>query len=207
MIYRELPEITESFFKLKSAGGYYEGIKGKPGLFEGSGLNNCTCAAWGLFAKTENNPACRVGCGTRTTATPYDASKWYELTQDGYKRSQTPEEGSIICYKNHVAFVNEILDNGDLVIIESGYGAKNQNGLWTKTVKASENYYRGKIYGDFVGFILPKKQPAKQPEIALEDAIERIAREVLKGTYGNGEARKNALYKAIQGKVNELCRN
>ena len=74
-------------------------------------------------------------------------------------------------------------------------------------MKASENYYRGKIYGDFVGFILPKRKPVEQPEIALEDAIERIAREVLKGTYGNGEARKTALYKAIQGKVNELCRN
>ena len=202
MIYRTMPEITEPFFKLKSAGGYYEGIKGSPELFEGSGLNNCTCAAWGLFAMQEKNPSCGVG---GRIAAPYDAKEWFKIS-DGYKHDQTPEEGAIICFENHVAFINEILDNGDLVIIESGYGSNNTAGLWKKTLTKSSGYYRGKIYGNVVGFIHPKHAP-EAPEMPLEDAIERIAREVLKGTYGNGEARKMALYKAIQGKVNELCRN
>ena len=38
----------------------------------------------------------------------------------------------------------------------------------------------------------------------LENAIETIAQAVIAGRYGTGEARKNALYNAIQGKVNEI---
>lgn len=41
-------------------------------------------------------------------------------------------------------------------------------------------------------------------ETTLDDALIIIAKEVLKGTYGNGDDRKTAIYKAVQEKVNEL---
>lgn len=42
--------------------------------------------------------------------------------------------------------------------------------------------------------------PPAQPD----DCITAIARDVIAGKYGNGEDRKNRLYNAIQGRVNEL---
>lgn len=42
--------------------------------------------------------------------------------------------------------------------------------------------------------------------ITLDAALMRIAQEVIKGSYGNGNARKENIYKAVQTKVNELCK-
>lgn len=41
-------------------------------------------------------------------------------------------------------------------------------------------------------------------DIKIEDAISRIAIEAINGVYGNGEDRKNNIYKVIQDRVNEL---
>lgn len=205
-IYNKIPDINSKYFKLTSAGGYYDGIAGSPQVASGSGLNNCCCAAWGLFAMRENNPACLVGCTGRSTAKPYNAGEWFGLV-DEYERGQEPKEGALICFKNHIAFVNEVLKNGDIVIYESGYGAKNNNGIWAKTLTKESGYYRGKIYGDFMGFIYPKEKQETKEDITLEQALVRMAEEVMKGTYGNGKyARSNALYNAIQSKVNELMK-
>lgn len=44
----------------------------------------------------------------------------------------------------------------------------------------------------------------KEYSISLENALSVIASEVLKGTFGNGEYRKENIYKAVQNKVNKL---
>ena len=52
-------------------------------------------------------------------------------------------------------------------------------------------------------------EPAKQnntSSITLEQALTKIAQEVLNGRFGNGDARKNAIYSAVQKRVNELSR-
>lgn len=59
----------------------------------------------------------------------------------------------------------------------------------------------GKLSGSVELTINVKEE---QQETTLDTALEVIANEVLKGTYGNGEDRKNAIYKAVQSKVNEL---
>lgn len=41
-------------------------------------------------------------------------------------------------------------------------------------------------------------------ETTLDEALTTIAKEVLKGSYGNGDSRKANIYKAVQEKVNEL---
>ena len=46
--------------------------------------------------------------------------------------------------------------------------------------------------------------PTAKPSQTLDDAITTIAIAVLDGRYGNGDARKQALYDAIQSRVNEL---
>ena len=41
-------------------------------------------------------------------------------------------------------------------------------------------------------------------EITSEQAINKLAQDVIKGLYGSGTARKENLYKAIQNEVNKL---
>lgn len=41
-------------------------------------------------------------------------------------------------------------------------------------------------------------------EITTEQAINKMAQDVIKGLYGSGTARKENLYKAIQNEVNKL---
>ena len=40
--------------------------------------------------------------------------------------------------------------------------------------------------------------------ITTEEAIEKMAEDVLNGLYGNGDTRKNNIYLAVQNKVNKL---
>lgn len=41
-------------------------------------------------------------------------------------------------------------------------------------------------------------------EITTEQAINKMAQDVIKGLYGSGTARKENLYKAIQSEVNKI---
>lgn len=49
---------------------------------------------------------------------------------------------------------------------------------------------------------------AKEPVIsdAVRDAVTVLAREVIAGKFGNGETRKEKLYRMVQDRVNQLCR-
>ena len=49
-----------------------------------------------------------------------------------------------------------------------------------------------------------KPQPVPQPTNDLNNAITVMANAVIAGKFGNGEARKNALYDTIQSRVNQL---
>lgn len=50
-----------------------------------------------------------------------------------------------------------------------------------------------------------KTEPSPKPDTSeLDKAIDIFAREVLAGRFGNGDARKEAIYKAVQDRVNEM---
>ena len=75
---------------------------------------------------------------------------------DGYERGQTPKLGSVMCYSKdggagHVAFVEEIYSNGDVLSSNSGY---NGTRFFTKKLTKSSNYNFGSKY-HFQGFIYP----------------------------------------------------
>lgn len=42
--------------------------------------------------------------------------------------------------------------------------------------------------------------------ITTDDALKKMAEDVLDGKYGNGDTRKNNIYLAVQNKVNELSK-
>ena len=204
MIFKEIPSVKESVFKLRAYGGVYDGIVGKKQIYDGCGLNNCTCAAWGLMALYLGDSNCRIGCGTRTKNQPYDAGQWYNLNNDLFEQSAIPVEGSIICYTNHVAFVNEVKPSGDIVVLESGYGSNNKAGIWKYPLYKVNNYNHGTIYGSWQGFKVPKS--IEIPEVTTQEAIHKMALDVIAGKYGNGITRKNNIYKAIQAEVNKILK-
>ena len=75
---------------------------------------------------------------------------------DGYERGQTPRLGAVMCYSKdggagHVAFVEEIYSNGDVLSSNSGY---NGSRFFTKKLTKSSNYNFGSKY-HFQGFIYP----------------------------------------------------
>lgn len=81
-------------------------------------------------------------------------AKSYYNKNDGYERGKTPKLGSIICFDKkggygHVAFVEEIKKNGDILTSNSGYSGSR---FFTKTLKKSNNYKYSNAY-TFQGFI------------------------------------------------------
>lgn len=119
----------------------------------GSCLPNCVGYAWGRFYEI---------IGKRPALSRANAENWYGYTSDGYKRSQTPSLGAVICWRKgqagvasdgagHVAIVEEVKNNGDIVTSNSAYGGTR---FYTQTVTKASGYSIGSAY-TFQGFILP----------------------------------------------------
>lgn len=202
----------------KDYGGYSPCTTGKIECFEGSTLNNCVGGAWGLFAMAEQNPDCKIGF-IKSGVYPQDAGSWYNDGKgskwDTYERGQEPKLGSVICYSGngsgHVAYVIGI-DGDTLTLLSSGYGNTTQSGFDIRKVRKSNNYDWPTMKGyHFQGFIYPKLVehiPDKPTvtEITTEQAVHKMAEDVIRGLYGNGFLRKEKLYSAIQGEVNKILR-
>ena len=78
----------------------------------------------------------------------------YFKHKDEYKRGLTPKLGAVICFEKknkpgHVAFVEEVKDNGDILVSNSAYNGRR---FFTKTLKKSKNYKYGIGY-TLQGFI------------------------------------------------------
>lgn len=111
-------------------------------------IPNCVGYAWGRFYEiTGKCPKLSKG----------NAENWYAY-KDGYKRGKTPKLGAVICWRKgkagvsldgagHVAIVEEIKSNGDIVISQSGYKSTR---FWTQTIKKgyklSGYVFQGFIY-------------------------------------------------------------
>lgn len=85
-----------------------------------------------------------------------DAHSYWGYVYDDYERGQTPRLGAIICWSKdggagHVAFVEEVYDNGDILSSNSGY---NGSRFYTKKLTKASNYNFGSKY-HFQGFIYP----------------------------------------------------
>lgn len=113
----------------------------------GSVLPNCVGYAWGRYCECQGIHTCKLSTG--------DAENWY-YKRDGYKRGQTPKLGAVICWSDskgagHVAIVEKIYENGDIITSNSAW---NGSYFFIKNLKANNNYYFGSTY-TFQGFIYP----------------------------------------------------
>ena len=142
------PSTSDKNWIHTSKGGYNSCI-----LISGkSVLPNCVGYAWGRF---------REILGSNPKLSRANAENWWSYS-DGYKRGQTPKLGAVICWRKgkagvgsdgagHVAIVEKIYSNGDILISQSGYKSSR---FWTSVVKkgyALKGYvFQGFIYNPAV---------------------------------------------------------
>ncbi len=213
------PSESDKHWIKNTCGGLNECLK----ISGNSCLPNCVGYAWGRFYEL---------IGTRPKLSTGNAENWYDNTADGYKRSDTPKLGAVACWRKgkafnesdgcgHVAIVEEIKPNGDIVCSNSAYGGSR---FYIKTYSKSAGYNSGAL--TFQGFILPpvefeESRPDKLAQEIVqkltetgcgwEDVQERvnelldsvpkksvdeIAIEVIRGDWGAGEERKRRLTEA-----------
>ena len=122
---------------------------------DGYGMPNCTAYAFGRWLE--------LGLGKFPCLG--NAEDWFEAGKKAKLCvSSVPRLGAIACWKagsvrngkdgaGHVAVVEEILDNGDIVVSNSAWRSTE---WYLKTLSAKKDYYFGKNY-DFLGFIYPTK--------------------------------------------------
>ena len=148
------PSATNKFYLKAGKGGYNRAMEINKTTH--SCLPNCVGMVHGRWLESQN----------QTNYSKYDklptgnAENYYPYTKDGYKRGKEPRIGAIICWRKgkagdasdgagHVAFVEEVKSNGDVVTSNSAYGGSR---YYLKTYKKSNNYYMGAKY-IFQGFI------------------------------------------------------
>ena len=101
-------------------------------------------------------------------------------------------------YADHIGVVEQQYGN-TIVCIEGNY----KDAVGRRTINVGWGYIRG--------FARPKYDPETEPaKPAAKKSIDTIAREVIRGAWGNGALRKTALtkagydYAAVQSKVDEI---
>jgi surface antigen len=136
------PRIEES---PSTSNAYY--FRDNPYYQNGVGLPNCTCYAFGrVYEITGTYPDLPTGS---------NAAKWYDEMAGIYDRGKTPKLGAVICWEGgeegwgHVAVVEEVKDNGDIVYSESWFDKKY---FGSNTTTASSGYFFQSEYR-FQGFI------------------------------------------------------
>lgn len=151
------PSSTNKYYLTAAGGGYNKCILGnaknkynkRPTAY--SVLPNCVGYAYGRYLEYHGL--------TKANLPTCNAKNWYaEAKKSGFKCSQTPSVGAVVCFKGtlygHVAFVEAIQSNGDLLLSESNWGHQIFRNV---TVKKS-NGYRYSTSLKLVGFIANPNQ-------------------------------------------------
>ena len=133
----------------------------------GYGMPNCTAYAYGRVYELLDYIPSGLYYG--------NAENWYDNTKN-LEKGKTPKLGSIICWSKgkvgfsndgagHVAIVEEIKSNGDIITSNSAYQGTN---FYIKTYTKESNYYMGENY-NFLGFIyLPVNFENKEDKVTDE---------------------------------------
>ena len=133
------------------------------------------------------------------------------------KGDKAPQAGDLIFFRyggsytdkyhaDHVGIVESVSGNG-ITTLEGNVEGRSGNWAATSTFKRKTRYLNdNSVYA----FYCPNWKVDTSSGSTVSKSIETIAKEVIAGKWGNGEARKNAITKAgydyakVQAKVNEL---
>lgn len=208
------PTSGNKFFITKSKGGYSTCIQGSPTDSQCNVLANCVGYACGRFNEI-------IGA-MKYPSLNCNAENFIERAKNTYglEISSVPTLGGIMVWQKgtlsgndgagHVAIVEKIIDSNTIYTSESGYGGsafwnstrRNTNGRWGL---GSAYTFRGCIVNPAIGKIVA---PTSTP--SAKKSVDEVAKEVIRGEWGNGDERYNRLtnagynYNEVQAKVNEL---
>lgn len=133
------PSKNNPFFFSPKYNAFVGTAYGPPAL-----THNCTWYAYGRFGEI---------LGRRPALPTGNADSWYGACT-AYKKGRTPRVGAVVCWRysngsyGHVAVVEEIKSNGDIVTSNSGWrGAHFWMQVWTKSSGYSGN---GSILQGFI---------------------------------------------------------
>jgi surface antigen len=119
-------------------------VNNKYAKFDGDTLPSSTAWAWGRFYEI---------LGTEPKFKYGNAETWYSYTQDGYRRSQEPALGAVMCWQygagasaddeitdlgGHVAVVEQINEDGSIITSESKLNSSN---YWWITKRTRNGRY------------------------------------------------------------------
>ena len=206
------PEKGNKYYITKSKGGYSNAIVGSPTDKDCNVLANCVGYAYGRFNEIGGYGYCKY-------LAPVNAENFIQY-KGSCKVGQTPKAGAVMVWQKgatlsgsdgagHVAIVEKVISSTKVYTSESGWGSSTP--FWNATrSKGSGNWGAGSGY-KFLGFIYnPAVKDGETPVAPAKKSVETLAKEVLAGKWGNGDARKKALtnagynYSQVQAKVNEL---
>lgn len=100
-------------------------------------LANCVGFCYGRYMEMTGKKKCKLSVN--------NAEDWFAQAKDkGIPTGSKPKVGAIICWRKgkvknsgdgcgHVAMVEKVYDNGNILISESGYGSSKR--MWTETLK------------------------------------------------------------------------
>lgn len=213
------PEAGNKFYNNGNNGGWSWCINGSPTDRGCNVLANCVGYACGRFNEILGSMKYKTLC--------CNAENFIERAQQaGLEISSVPTLGGIMVWQKgatlsgsdgagHVAICEEIYDANHIYTSESGYGSSafwnshryNTNGRWGL---GSGYKFRGCIVNPAIGKVTA---PAPKPSTPSTSGIpyegysdDELANRVIRGDFGNGDARKNALgsrYNAVQALVNQ----
>ncbi len=210
------PGAGNKFYITKSKGGYSSCIQGSPTDSQCNVLANCVGYACGRFNEI-------IG-SMKYPSLNCNAENFIERARNTYglEISPVPTLGGIMVWQKgatlsgndgagHVAVVEKIIDSNTIYTSESGYGS---SAFWNSTRRNSKGRwglgsgytFRGCIVNPAIGKITAPTTNTSNTDIANK-SVDELAREVIAGKYGNGDARKSALgsrYSEVQAKVNEM---
>ena len=155
------PNDGNPFWTKTTYGGYNTQILGSPRAWSGSVLANCTGYVHGRWMELGNT-------GNEYNLSSGNANTYYDYP-DGYERGQEPRLGAVLCLSGgsagHVAIVEEILDNGDIMVSESNYGRTVFE--YVRRYKANGYMRAGGSVGGFQGFIYHPNIVPPEPTYTL----------------------------------------
>ena len=202
------PGAGNKYYIRKAQGGYSNAIYGKPIDSECNVLSNCVGYAYGRFNEIGGYGYCKY-------LTQVNAENFIQY-KGSCEVGMVPKVGACMVWEGkgdlagHVAIVEKVYDNNHVYTSESGYGSKNpfwnshrynNNGRWG----CNSNY-------KFLGFIYNPAVKEEVIEAPVRKSVDELAREVIRGDWGNGQDRKDRLtaagysYSEVQGRVNEILR-
>lgn len=173
-------------------------------------LPNCVGYAWGRFYEI---------LGEKPKLANLNAEDWYGNMADGYKRSADPKPGAVACWRKgkvwngadgygHVAIVEEIKPNGDIVCSNSAYGGTR---FYMQTYSKSAGYNSGSLV--FQGFILPpvdfsaKSETSSAVSDSMEFNVGYIVNFIGSTHYGSSMGTKGIVAKPGKAKITIIAPN